>query len=85
MIVTRRAVLRVREMRERLARFSTLPVRPEYVQRVRAVLKARPSVPLADIIREARLTRNQTLSALDALMDVGAAGRKSKNVFWLIK
>jgi len=71
-------------MRERLT-LSSLPVRPEYVRRVRRLLESRTERPLADIIRETRLTRTQALSALDALIRDGVVRKKEKNIFWLVE
>lgn len=72
-------------MIQRLTSFSTLPVRPEYIRRVRLALQGRAERPLVWIIQETRLTRNQVLCALDALTRDGAVTKKGKNIFSLVE
>lgn len=51
-----------------LAYYNKLPARPEYVSKVEEALKGGGSYQLMDLIRLSRLTRTQTLCALDELL-----------------
>ncbi len=52
----------------RLNRFNDLPPRPEFTERVRAVLRKKGSATVIALVTTTGLSRTQVLSSLEALL-----------------
>jgi len=57
----------------KLARYNHLPPRPEYIAKVRSVLANHSPIGEKILINRSRLTKTQTLCALEHLLDLGEA------------
>jgi hypothetical protein len=64
----------------KLNRFNDLPVRPEYLRKLRPVLAKKGEARVADLVGATGLTRTQVLCALEELVRTGEARKAADSL-----